>query len=75
MSPSSRGRGLKYKITGIKQCTYLSPSSRGRGLKSAKSTSTFRVNMSPSSRGRGLKFANQGVGVGVGGRPHHEGVA
>ena len=57
VSPSSRGRGLKYPQTYPPAISKLSPSSRGRGLKWKVPLHRSRSSQSPSSRGRGLKYS------------------
>ena len=55
LSPSSRGRGLKFKIVYSLIMNFVSPSSRGRGLKCDFFIYKALRTASPSSRGRGLK--------------------
>ena len=54
-SPSSRGRGLKWRFLSFIVYIILSPSSRGRGLKCLLLAHLLVFLWSPSSRGRGLK--------------------
>ena len=74
-SPSSRGRGLKFKFWKTKFLDLQSPSSRGRGLKSFLQLVMICVCLSPSSRGRGLKYAVSAEAENLKeSRPLHEGV-
>ena len=57
VSPSSRGRGLKFIFSGNACFIFIkSPSSRGRGLKLQIVCNSLKHRKSPSSRGRGLKY-------------------
>ena len=57
MSPSLRGRGLKFECAPRLAIFDVSPSLRGRGLKSkGLSVEYHDVFKSPSLRGRGLKL-------------------
>ena len=55
LSPSLRGRGLKFRCSRTICWFRKSPSLRGRGLKSSLTVIIGFSNSSPSLRGRGLK--------------------
>ena len=75
VSPSSRGRGLKYTIGGMGRVTTTSPSSRGRGLKSSISPyDCYATTVALFTRAWieiGLRISQYLCNVG---RPLHEGV-